>query len=236
MFQPTPKYLLAAAALGALGFWGVAASAFGAQAVAPEVFPAERYAALSLNCPFIVAAPAAPVLAPAGPTVFANLFVSAAAQLTDAGGHAKDVITVKSRLDQSTFTLTSGGEPNKDGIVLDSVEWSNSVGKTKVNVKKGLERGTLEFDQANLQGPAQAPGVAPRPGPGMMPPTNGGRLPIPLVKPGMPPVSAIPRPVASPGQPQMPGYGQPQPGAQPGAGPAGTPDMRRRIRVINSNP
>src|SRR6476619_4619719 len=87
------RLLLAGAALGT--------PAFGVQNVLPEPLPASRYEKMMESSPFALAtATAAPV--EKGPGPFANLFVSAITQEKDADGKIQDVVTIKSRADQST--------------------------------------------------------------------------------------------------------------------------------------
>lgn len=209
----------------------LAEPAFAAHTVLPEPLPASRYEKMIESSPFALAtATAAPV--EKGPGPFANLFVSAIAQLKDADGKVQDVVTIKSRgTDQGTFTLV-GNEPNKDGMQLASIEWSDKVGATKVTLKKGTEFGTVEFDQANVQGPSQPPAL-PRtlqPGGVPLPAVPGGnpqqrpgaRLPV-VPRPTT--VAPVPNAAVSP-QAVQPNGAQ---GVQQGAAP-------RRVRVINSKP
>lgn len=164
--------------------------------------------------------------------------------MRDAEGKEKDFVTIKSSADQTTFSLFSS-EPNKEGVELTGIEWSDQVGKSKVMLKKGSDFETLLFDQANLRTQPTVPnGVPPRPGsPGVPPPRMGGTVMPnnvqPMIggqKPRIQPI--VPRPNSVP-----PGINQPQPQAVPkagavgpGASPGPSSDQRKRIRVINSNP
>jgi hypothetical protein len=208
----------------------LAEPAFAAHTVLPEPLPASRYEKMIESSPFALAtATAAP--AEKGPGPFANLFVSAIAQLKDADGKVQDVVTIKSRGDQSTFTLV-GNDANKDGMQLASIEWSDKVGATKVTLKKGTEFGTVEFDQANLQGPSQ-PAPVPRalqPGGVPLPAVPGGN---PQQRPGAR-LPVVPRPTTVPPVPNAAVPAQAvQPNAAQGVQQGTTP---RRVRVINSKP
>ena len=209
----------------------LSAGAVAAQSILPEALPAGRYEKLIESSPFALATAAEPVKE-AGPGPFAHLYVAAVAQLKDATGKVEDVVTIKSRSDQTSFTLA--GTEAKDGFQIATIEWSDRVAATKVTLKKGSEFGTIEFDQANAKGPPQPPpGPSPRPGQGpggiAIPGANqlqrpGARLPV------------VPRPttVAPVATPQV---ANPQPaGAQGTATPANANDRPRRVRVIKSNP
>jgi hypothetical protein len=218
-----------------LGFglrvWGAA------QPVLPEAYPAERYEQLIENSPFAVGTVQEPAAAPDAPGFAANLYVMGVAQLRDSEGKERDFVTIKSRADQSTFSLSTGAAPNRDGLELGAVEWSPRVGKSKVTIRKGTETAVLEFDQASLQAAPIAGG--------------GGAEGMPrTARPSpQPPGQAVPEAVLEmmkrnsqqpprPGLPiQSPGArvlspalrGAPQPAANPG-------EPRRRVRVISSKP
>lgn len=201
--------------------------AFAAHTILPEPLPASRYEKMIDSSPFALATVTA---APAekGPGPFANLFVSAIAQLKDADGKVQDVVTIKSRADQSTFTLV-GNDAGKNEIQLASIEWSDKVGATKVTLKKGTEFGTVEFDQANLQGPSQPAPVPRALQPGVpLPVVPGGN---PQQRPGAR-LPVVPRPTSVPPVPTaaVPPQGVQPNGAQ-GLQQGATP---RRVRVINS--
>jgi hypothetical protein len=216
-----------------LGALVLSAPAFAAQSTIPEALPASRYEKLIDSSPFALATKAE---APAekGPGPFVNLTVAAIAQIKDAQGKTQDIVTIKSRADQSTFTLI-GNEPTH-GYQVAGIEWSDRVGATTVTLKKGSEFGPVKFDEANLRASAQ-PAVAPRP---MQP---GGQVPgAPnsnlLQRSGARP-AVVPRPTTVapvPNQPAPAVQGTVQPNANPQLpGNTGT-DRPRRVRVINSKP
>jgi hypothetical protein len=207
----------------------LAEPAFAAHTVLPEPLPASRYEKMIESSPFALATVTA---APAekGPGPFTNLFIAAIAQLKDADGKVQDVVTIKSNVDHSTFTLV-GNDAGKEGMQVASIEWSDRVGATKVTLKKGTEFGTVEFDQANLLGPSQ-PAPVPRalqPGGIPVPGVPGGN---PQQRPGARLPGVVPRPTTVPPVPNaaVPARGV-QPNAAQGVQQGATP---RRVRVINS--
>jgi hypothetical protein len=225
----------------AIGFAALAlalsTSTYAVQDVLPASLPSSRYDKLIEASPFALATKTeAPV--EKGPGPFVHLFVATIAQFKDADGKTRDMVTFKSRADQSTFTL-EGNEPNKEGYQIAGIEWSDRVGETKVTLKKGTEFGTVEFDKANVTGPAQPanpqarPGAAPaRPGvPGVVTPNtnpaqrNNLRVPVPQV----PRPTAVPAPNAIPKPAQPAATAVPVPG---GVNP--NSDRPRRVRIINT--
>jgi hypothetical protein len=208
--------------------------AHAAQDVLPQPLPSSRYDKMIDASPFALATKAeAPV--DKGPGPFVHLNVATIAQFKDPDGKTRDVVTFKSRADQSTFTL-EGNEPNKEGYQIAGIEWSDRVGKTKVTLKKGTEFGTVEFDQANVTGPAQPANPQARPGtvaPNANPAQrNQLRVPVPAVpRPGVVPTpTANPKPAVQPNAAATP-TAVPVPGGANAA-----TDRPRRVRVINTKP
>lgn len=168
---------------------------------APKPLPAERYAAMASQSPFALATVTAAPPAPQA-SFAANWFVSGIARLGDV-----DFVTIKSRDAAMQFSLF-GREPNPEhGVSVASVNWSEIVGKSTVILQKGTEMAKLEFNEADLRGPALAT-AAPTPG-GIMgaivPPRNLAQPTLPRPgQPGQPgqPNSAMPRPPI--GVPQPP--------------------------------
>jgi hypothetical protein len=130
-----------------------------------------------------------------------------------------------------------GTEP-KDGVALQKVDWSDSIGRSTVTITKDGQTAKLEFNQAEIAAAPQAPA----------PPQN-------VVRPGVPgaaPRPSVPRPVQPIVQPQ--GYGNspggipnmnaniPRPagnvtsgaGVIPNSGNGAEADRHRRIRVIQN--
>jgi hypothetical protein len=179
------------------------ASAYGAEPI-PSALPADRYSAMGANCPFATATPT--VAAPQPQASFAaNWFISGIARIGDS-----DFVTVKAR-DLSTQFSLFGNEPNSEnGVILASVNWSETIGKSTVVLRRGTETAKLEFNEAQIH---SAPQAAPEPGkPGAPKPANVGGVP-----PGTPP--------------QMPGA--PTPNAT-GVVPPNSPPLRRRVLPIPS--
>lgn len=185
-------------ALVLLGQTGPAA----AEDAVPVPFDKSRYESLRVKSPFAVAT-AAVAPAPQQPGFAANWYVTSVARIGD-----RNFATIKSRDLATQFSLY-GDEP-VDNVVLASVDWSDTVGKTTVILRKGTETARLEFNEAQLHAPA---------------PAIAGANPAPAgVKPPMPnPALNNPRPavmnVAAANNNPIPG--------QPGSGPP-----RRRVLPI----
>lgn len=206
----------------------------------PKSYPAERYEALIAKSPFALATPVAAPPPPPDKSFADGWYVSGLARLD-----GKDFVTIKARDLSAQFQLF--GEEPTNGVALKKVEWSSSIGRSKVTIEKDGQSATLEFNQAELQAPtAGAPPVPVGGQPGAIRPpspmagnVNGVRQPT------------IPRPPQPVVQPQMPQ--QQKPGGvgsagivapipsnpvytRPGSAPAATPAPIRRIRVINNVP
>jgi len=179
------------------------ASAHGEEPI-PSAFPGDRYSAMGANCPFATATPT--VAAPQPQASFAaNWFISGIARIGDS-----DFVTVKAR-DLSTQFSLFGKEPNSEnGVILASVNWSETIGKSTVVLRRGTETTKLEFNEAQIH---SAPQPAPEPGkPGAPKPGTGGG-----VLPGTPPHAP----------------GAPTPNAT-GVVPPNSPPLRRRVLPIPS--
>jgi len=230
-----PTLLFIASAVAAL-------RAGAAEEAIPSALPAERYEAMIVKSPFALATPPAPVAAPPEKSFAAGWYVSGLAQLD-----GKDFVTIKSQ-DHDVQLSLFGSDPS-DGVSLQKVEWSPSIGRSTVTIAKDGQTAKLEFNQAELQTGAVAPAAPPAMAPGM------------IRAPGANPAAArpgIPRPPQPVVQPQqyggglqsgvVPGRGvignQPQPyggglqnatGAKPNGNTVPGTDNRRRIRVINNS-
>jgi hypothetical protein len=210
-----------------------AACGYAAQDILPAALPSARYDKMIEASPFALATKTeAPV--DKGPGPFVHLTVATIAQLKDPDGKTRDIVTFKSRADSSTFTL-EGNEPNKEGFQIAGIEWSDRVGETKVTLKKGTEFGTVEFDKANVTGPAQQANPQARPG-GAAPNVNPAqrnnlRVPVPAV----PRPAVVPAPAAAPKPVVQPQANAPIP-FPAGTTPSPATDRPRRVRVINTNP
>jgi len=115
----------------------------------PHAFPPSRYDIMIASSPFALATRAAEP-GPDAPNPFADLVVATLAQINDPVTGTRDIVTVRSRADQSTFFTLEGNEPNRDGFEITRIEWSDRVGETKVVIKKGTQTGTLEFDKSGI--------------------------------------------------------------------------------------
>jgi hypothetical protein len=163
-----------------------------------------------MHSPFAVATAETPPPAPTA-SFAANWFVSGIARVGD-----EDFVTIKSR-DLSTQFSLFGTKDTRDGVALASVTWSEAVGKSTVILRKGTETAKLEFNEAEMKAtPAPHPGTSPVPG---QPMPNGAPRPVTKLPP-------MPAPAAIPGQPML---GQPAP-------PSASPQVRRRVQVIQPPP
>jgi len=126
------------------GLAGLAAWA-GPQAL-PTPFPEARYARMSKRSPFAVATAAATPAA-AAPGFAAQLFVDGVAHYGDT-----DYVGIKSRdLDKPVAIFVAVGTTTEDGLKVERVQWSDETGKSTVEVSKGGEKATLEFDESQQE-------------------------------------------------------------------------------------
>lgn len=130
----------------------LACAARGVEPAAPTPHPADRYAVMSARSPFAIAT-AAP--APPEASFAANWYVSGIARLGDA-----DFVTIKSRDAALQFSLFGQEANTEHGVSVASVNWSDTLGKSTVILKKGTETAKLEFNEAEMRGPALAPAPA----------------------------------------------------------------------------
>lgn len=140
----------------ALGLAGAFVGLIHAADVIPAAPAFARYEPMKERSPFAVAtAVAAPV---AAPNFAKDLYVANAARTSDG-----DLITLASTTDKSFKEyLTTKGPVN--GYKIESIDWSDRVGATKVTISKDGQTATLTFNQALLsQGVPGTPNMAPAP-------------------------------------------------------------------------
>lgn len=202
--------------------------AWSTEPVAPAQLPASRYTAMAEKSPFALATAAAPPAEPQA-SFAANWYITGIGRVGDT-----DFVSVKSRDAAMQFSLF-GSEPHpQTGVSVASVNWSDTIGKSTVILQKGTEMAKLEFNEAELHGPAPgaaAPGnaqggakggVRPLPGaaPGPIPMTGATTVPGASLPPG-----ATPRP--------LPVIVTPRTSNQQFPTTPGNPsDIRRRVRPI----
>ena len=228
----TPLSLLAASLCAAV------ATAPAAGPTIPQRPPPETFQKLTEDWPFALATPAAPVAAPVAPWS-SNYYVSGIGK-SYLSGAEEIFVAIKKKDGTGAFSLF-GNQPNKEeDIAIGGIEWSATVGKSKVTLKKGTEFATIEFDQAVTQPAAQqVPGQL-RPGMPNLPPG----VKQPMIRP---PGAAVPRPTNIP-QPMPHGNTVPLPGPSntnsatinpspnvPNAPNTANPP-KQRVRVIQSTP
>ena len=113
----------------------------------PSAFDKSRYESLRGKSPFAMATA---VAAPTAQASFAvNWFVTGVARIGD-----MNFVTIKSRDLTTQFSLY--GEESVDGVMLASVNWSDTIGKSTVILRKGTETARLEFNEAQLRAVATA--------------------------------------------------------------------------------
>jgi len=200
----------------------------------PSNFAPERYEALIARSPFTLATPPVAAAPPPDKGFAEGWYVTSLARVD-----GMDFVSIKARDGGVQFSLF-GGEP-KEGVSLQKVDWSNSIGRSTVTISKDGQEAKLEFNQAEIAATPQAPVV---PANIRQPPPTGGpprpAVPRPVqplvqpqgygVKPATIPNANVPRPGGNilPGNSVLPNTGIP---VNNGAG----NDGRRRIRVIQNN-
>jgi len=118
----------------------------------PTPFPEIRYQQMSAKSPFAVATAAAPPADAPTPGFAAQLYVNGIAHIGDT-----EFVAIKSRdPDKQTGILVEVGETTEDGMRVDGIRWSEEPGKSTVDVSKGGEKATLNFDQAVQNVPVSA--------------------------------------------------------------------------------
>ena len=214
-----PTLILIASASAALRSLAV-------ESAIPAAFPAERYEVMIAKSPFALATPPAPVAAAPEKNFADGWYVGGLGRY-----EGKDFVTIKSR-DLGVQLSLYGDEP-RDGVTLQKVEWSPSIGKSTVTIAKDGQTAKLAFNEAELQAAPAAPSAQP-----------AGMIRPPGSNPGMirPPIPRPVQPVIQPQQIQPQQYGG---GLQnnnnlgvpkPNANGIAAPQPRSRIRVINNMP
>ncbi|HEX8295365.1 MAG TPA: hypothetical protein VF593_03640 [Chthoniobacteraceae bacterium] len=226
------------------------AGAWAAESALPSSFPPSRYDRMVEKSPFALATPVvAPVIAEKN---FADRWsITGLAQVD-----GQNFVTIKSHGDDRQFSLF-GNEETKDGIKIQSVEWSPVPRRSTVTIVKGGELAKLEFNPESEAAPGslaaqQANGALRAGTPQTVRPQGSGPLPMPgsssanrIPRPGGVPGQIVPNtgniaqpPARAPGSPTYPVVsGQTGTTSAAGAAASAPPvEGRRRIKVINNNP
>jgi hypothetical protein len=180
----------------------------------PKSFDFARYQAMMDRSPFAVAtAVVAPV---AAPNFAKDLYIANAARSKEG-----DLVTIASSTDKNFKRYLSTSMPPVDGYSIVSIEWSEKVGATKVNISKDGQSATLGFNEALLRqaGPGQNPAAQPA----AQPPqpaqeTKAGAVPPSAALPPQNPnqTKAMPVPMAPPANaPRVRGVIPRNPGDKP---------------------
>lgn len=218
-----------------VGIFAAAHAASAAGPTIPQRPPPDAFQKLTEDWPFALATP---VVAPEVPKVgwASNYYVGGIGKSYESGKE-EVFVAVKSKDGQASFSLY-GNQPNADDISIGGIEWSESIGKSRVTLKKGSEFQTIEFDQVALQTPIpQQPNGLARPGMQNMP---VGKQP--MIRPPGVPGAQVPRPANLP-QALPQGNSVPLPGPSntnaapiPGNMNAAPNANKQRVRVIKSTP
>jgi hypothetical protein len=196
----------------------------------PHAWPASRYEAMKHQSPFALATPIEPAEEPKA-SFASNWFVSGIGRLD-----GEDFVTIKARDLSTQFSLYGHDANSEYGVTLASIEWSDKIGKSTVVIKKGIETAKLEFNEAEIRGPAQVitakgPGAGGNKNGAQQARTGGGQPLTPLspYSPARPPTPNPGNPGATTPANRFPPTGQPPAGGNPTQG-----QDRRRIRIINA--
>jgi hypothetical protein len=190
----------------------------------PYAWPASRYGVMRQRSPFALATPVAPA-AETQASFAANWYVSGIGRFRD-----KDFVTIKARDLSTQFSLYGYDVNPENGVSMASIEWSAKIGKSTVVIKKGTETAKLEFNEAEIRGPAQVTTAMGTPAGGNKNGAQQAKAGSGPLKP-LPPYSASRTPIPHPSNPaaMAPANRFPPEGGNPSQGQA-----RRRIRIINA--
>jgi hypothetical protein len=107
---------------------------------------------MSARSPFAVSTATAAAAA-ATPGFAAQLYVDGVAHVGKT-----DFVAIKSRdPSQQDVIFLEVGKSTDDGLKVEGVKWSDEMGKSTVDVSKGGEKATLEFDEQTVKTPTAAP-------------------------------------------------------------------------------
>jgi hypothetical protein len=87
-----------------------------------------------------------------------------------------EFVSLKSRDLSTAFSLYSGEPDPGTGVMLSTVNWSETIGKTTVTLRKGTETAVLEFNQALLATTPPVPIGGPHPAPSQNAANNPAQL------------------------------------------------------------
>ena len=132
--------------------------------IEPQSF--ERYATMAAKSPFALATT---TVAPEAPqaSFAANWYVAGIGRFGEVY-----FVTIKSRDATQIFSVFGQETHSGTGVSVTGIDWSETLGKTTVTVRKGTEVAKLEFNEAEVRGGASRaegvpnPSVASAPNPG----------------------------------------------------------------------
>ena len=146
----------------------------------PKAQDQQRYAALRMNSPFSLAATET-VSATVQASFAANWYIGGIGRIGDAA-----FVTVRSRDLSTQFSLFAHEPDAKTQVTLESVEWSDVVGKSTVVLRKGNEVARLEFNEAVIRSAPVSVAGAP------VTTASGNTAGAPPVPAGIPPRGTTP--------------------------------------------
>jgi hypothetical protein len=187
----------------------------------PHAWPAARYEAMKQQSPFALATPVEPAAEPKA-SFASNWFVSGIGRMD-----GEDFVTIKARDLSTQFSLYGHDANSENGVMLASIEWSDKIGKSTVVIKKGTETAKLEFNEAEIRGPAQVTTAK-----GTPPTTGGARQPVAANSQPMPSHPPLPNPGNTGATTPVNPF--PAPVQAPAATNQTQGQDRRRIRIINA--
>lgn len=119
-------------------------------AATPARLPSERYARLRTETPFVGAT--ASVAVQPRESWAQNLYLASAAKMR-IDGTDHNWVVLRDRTQPGELVQLVDGEA-KNGYELLQLEWSRDPSRTKAEVKRGNERGTVEMDRGAFKGGA----------------------------------------------------------------------------------
>jgi len=150
MKYPGPRagIFAVAAGMAGLGAWA------GTTQPLPTPFPESRYERMSTKSPFAMASATGAATAAPTPGFAAQLYVDGVAHVGQT-----DFVAIKSREPDKPTVFLEVGQSSNDGMKVESVKWSDQMGRSTVQVSKGGEKAVLAFDEATLRAVTGANGI-----------------------------------------------------------------------------
>ena len=140
LLKPRAGFFALASSLIGLGAWAATSQPL------PTPFPEGRYERMRAKSPFAVASASGAATAAATPGFATQLYVDGVAHVGKT-----DFVAIKSRDPGKPLSIfLEVGKSTEDGMKVESVKWSDQMGKSTVEVSRNGEKAVLEFDQAQM--------------------------------------------------------------------------------------